>query len=109
MVSTDVASALTYATLLLVDAQKDITSSNILALTKAAGVNVDKTSAEIFAKYATPSLVESLITKMTTVGGGVAAGSAPAASGSAPAAAKEEEKKKESESEDDGDAFGGLF
>ncbi|KAG2373655.1 hypothetical protein C9374_011944 [Naegleria lovaniensis] len=108
MVSSDVASALTYATLLLVDAQKDITSSNILALTKAAGVNVDKTSAEVFAKYATPSLVESLITKMTTVGGGVAAGSAPAATAT-PAAAKEEEKKKESESEDDADAFGGLF
>ena len=104
-----VSEALTYATLLLVDAQKDITSSNILALTKAAGVNVDKTSAEIFAKYATPSLVDTLITKMTTVGGSVASGASSAATSAPAAAAKEEEKKKESESEDDGDAFGGLF
>jgi len=98
--------ALTYATLLLVDAQKDITSANLLSITKAAGVNVDKSSADVFAKFATPSMVDALIEKLTAVG---SSGSAPVAAAASSAPAAVEAKKEESEEEEDGDAFGGLF
>ncbi|KAL9653120.1 hypothetical protein ABK040_006338 [Willaertia magna] len=96
----------TYAALLLHDAQKDITSANIQALAKAAGANVDKLSADIFAKFATPSLLDTLIEKLTTVG---AVSGGAAATTTTTTVAPVEETKPESEEEEEEDAFGGLF
>jgi len=110
--------ACTYAALLLKDSQKEVTADNINALLKAAGVKVDASYARAFAKVLTPSTLDSLLEKLSKVGGAApasatAASAAPAATTAASAAAagkKEPEKEKsESEEEEDEDAFGGLF
>jgi large subunit ribosomal protein LP1 len=100
--------ALAFAALLLKDSEKDISADNIQKLTTAAGVKVDASFVQIFASVITADSLNSLVERLSKVGG-----SAPAAatSGSAPAAKAEETKKEESESEEesDEDAFGGLF
>lgn len=108
--------ACTYAALLLKDSQKDVTADNINALLKAAGVEVDASYARAFAKVLTPSTLDSLVDKLSKVGGAApaaatATSAAPAAATAAAAAGKKEpeKEKSESEEEEDEDAFGGLF
>ena len=100
--------ACAYAALLLKDSQKDLTAENINAVAAAAGVKVDASFAQVFARVLTQDSLNTLVQKLSKVGG---AAPAVASSGAAPAAAPAAaEKKPETESEEeDDDAFGGLF
>ena len=42
--------SVSYAALILADAEQEITSEKLLAITKAAGANVDQVWADVFAK-----------------------------------------------------------
>ena len=93
--------ACAYATLIL---QDNVDGAKIVAVCKAAGVDVSKGLATNFAKYASAADLDSIL-KNIAVGGGGAAAAAPAAGGkAAPAAAAPAE-----ESEEDDDMGMDLF
>jgi len=97
--------ACTYATLILHDAEQEITADSIKAIVNAAGVEVSDIWFNLFAKAMGGADIEKICTSFGT-GGGAPAAAAPAA-GDAPAAAVEEEEEEEEEEEiADG---GGLF
>ncbi|KAI3604263.1 60s acidic ribosomal protein p1-alpha 5 [Moniliophthora roreri] len=108
--STDLAPA--YAALILADEGVEITSDKILALTTAAGVEVEPIWASLLAKALEGKDVKELLSNIgsgggapaAAVGGGAAAGGAAAAE-----APKEEEKKEEEKEESDEDMGFGLF
>lgn len=108
--------ACTYAALMLHDSGK-LDADNILAVTKAAGVDVSVGMAHAFANALATINIEDVIAGMTFSGGAgtassAAAGGAASASGSgagdkaAPAA---EAKKEEPAEEEDDDMGFGLF
>ena len=96
--------ACTYAALLLQGSGKTDEAS-IVAVTKAAGVTVNKQLAGQFAAFASKADFADVLGNLSLGGGGAAA---PAAGGSAPAAAAKAAPKEESEEEDDF-GMGGLF
>ena len=109
MASADLAA--TYAALILADDGIDITSEKILALTNAAGVELEPIWASLLAKALEGKNVKELLSNVGS-GGGAPAAAAPAAGGGAGAAAeapKEEAKKEEEKEESDDDMGFGLF
>ena len=102
--------AIAFAALLLKDSDKDISADNINALAKAAGVKVEKSHVELFSTFVTKDSLDTLVERLSKVGGSAPAASSASSTG-APAAKVEEAKKEESESDEpsDDDAFGGLF
>jgi large subunit ribosomal protein LP1 len=95
-------SALSYAALILADAEVEISSDNLLALTKAANVEVDKIYADLFSKALEGQDIKALLTNFSagaaaapSVGGAVAGGAA------AEEAAEEPEEEAKEESDDD--------
>jgi ribosomal protein L12E/L44/L45/RPP1/RPP2 len=97
--------ACTYAALLLADSGK-IDADTILAVTKAAKVDVSKGMATAFAGVAKTADFTKIL---STVSFGAPAGAAaPAAAAAAPAAGKAAAAAKP-ESSDDDDDMGGLF
>ncbi|KAF9044959.1 60s acidic ribosomal protein-domain-containing protein [Panaeolus papilionaceus] len=109
MASTDLAA--TFAALILADDGIEITSDKIVALTSAAGVELEPIWATLLAKALEGKNVKELLSNVGSGGGAPAAGSAaPAASsgGAAAEAPKAEEKVEEKEESDDDMGFG-LF
>uniref|UniRef100_A0A060T799 ARAD1B17974p n=1 Tax=Blastobotrys adeninivorans TaxID=409370 RepID=A0A060T799_BLAAD len=94
--------AVSYATLILADSEVEITADKLLALTKAAGVDVEPIWANVYAKAVEGKDLKDILFAFGAAGPAVAA--APAAGGDAGAAeaAKEEEKVEEESDEDMG-------
>jgi len=104
--------AATYAALILADEGIEITADKILALTQAAGVELEPIWAALLTKALEGKNVKELLSNVGSGGGGPAQGVvAGGATGGAPAAAadKEEEKKEEEKEESDDDMGFGLF
>ncbi|CAE6435942.1 unnamed protein product [Rhizoctonia solani] len=103
--------AATYAALILADDGVEITSDKIVAITNAAGVELEPIWASLLAKALEGKNVKDLLSNVGG-GGAPAAGAAPAAAaagGAAPAEAAKEEKKEEEKEESDEDMGFGLF
>ncbi|KAG7192668.1 60S acidic ribosomal protein P1 [Scheffersomyces spartinae] len=99
--------AISYAALILADAEIQISADNLLSVTKAAGASVDQVWADVFAKALDgQNLKELLFSFAASAPAAASTGSAPAASGDAPAA---EEKEEEAAEESDDDMGFGLF
>merc|ERR1711879_201487 len=88
--------AITYAALILHDDGVEITDDKLMAVVKAAGVNVQPVWARLFSKALAGKDLDDLI---LSAGGSAA----PAAGGAAEEAPKAEEKKVEEEEESDDD------
>ncbi|CAA7263440.1 unnamed protein product [Cyclocybe aegerita] len=95
--------AATYAALILADDGIEITSDKIIALTNAAGVELEPIWASLLAKALEGKNVKELLSNVGSGGGAPAAGAPAAAAGGAAAAEapKEEEKEEEKEESDD--------
>ncbi|CEP24120.1 unnamed protein product [Cyberlindnera jadinii] len=100
--------ALSYAALILADAEVEVSADNLLALTKAANVEVDKIYADLFSKALDGQDIKALLTNFSAGAAAAPVGGAAAAGGAAAeeAAAEEEEEAKE---ESDDDMGFGLF
>ncbi|KAI0340299.1 ribosomal protein 60S [Trametopsis cervina] len=104
--------AATYAALILADDNVEITSEKIVALTTAAGAELEPIWATLLAKALEGKNVKELLSNVGAGGGAPATGAASAAGGAAAAAADEpaaEEKKEEEKEESDDDMGFGLF
>ncbi|KAK9478693.1 ribosomal protein 60S [Lipomyces japonicus] len=102
--------AISYAALILADAEVEITSDALLSLTKAANVEVEPIWASLFAKALEGKDVKELLTAVGSAGAAAPAAAGAAAAGGAAAAeeAAVEEKVEEKEESDDDMGFG-LF
>lgn len=99
--------SVSYAALILADSDVEISSANLLAVTKAAGASVDDVWADVFAKgLEGKDLKEILFSFAAAAPASGAAPAAAAASGDAPAAEAAVEEEKE---ESDDDMGFGLF
>merc|ERR1712233_177935 len=85
--------SVSYAALILADAELELSSDNLLALTQAAGATVDAVWADVFAKALEGQNLKELLFSF--------AASAPAASAGASEAAEEKEEEAAEESDDD--------
>ncbi|KAI0260069.1 60s acidic ribosomal protein-domain-containing protein [Gloeopeniophorella convolvens] len=103
--------AATYASLILADDGVDITSEKILAITNAAGVELEPIWASLLAKALEGKNVKDLLSNVGAGGGAPAVGAPAAAAGGAAASAEApaEEKKEEEKEESDDDMGFGLF
>ncbi|KAH3665681.1 hypothetical protein OGAPHI_003869 [Ogataea philodendri] len=97
-----------YAALILADAELEISSANLQSVLSAAGASVDKIWTDVFAKALDGQNLKELLFSISASAPAAAAGSAPAAAagGAAEAAAEEEP---EAEEEEDDDMGFGLF
>merc|ERR1711918_322291 len=82
--------ALSYAALILADADMDVTAENLTKITSAAGVSAPAYMAALFEKVNSMNSVQDMVKKASVVGSG-GGGGAPAAGGAAAAAPVEEE------------------
>ena len=99
--------SVSYAALILADAEIEITSDKLLAITKAAGASVEDVWADVYAKALEGKDLKELLFSLAAAAPAAApAGGAAAAAGDAPAAAEEAEEEAE---ESDGDMGMGLF
>jgi large subunit ribosomal protein LP1 len=99
--------SVSYAALILADAELEITADNLLAITKAAGASVEGVWADVYAKALEgKNLKELLFSFAASAPASASSGSAAAASSDAPAAEEEVEEEKE---ESDDDMGFGLF
>ncbi|KAL6450506.1 RPP1B 60S acidic ribosomal protein P1-B [Candida maltosa Xu316] len=102
--------SVSYAALILADAEQEITSEKLLAITKAAGATVDQIWADVFAKAVEgknlKELLFSFAASAPAAGAAAAAGSSAAAAGGEAAA---EEAEEEAAEESDEDMGFGLF
>ena len=99
--------ACTYAVLML-QGSGNCDEASILAVTKAAGVTVNKQLAAQFAAFAQKTDFQDVLGNIS-VGGGSAAPAAAAAPAAGGAAAPAAAAKKEESEEDDDFGMGGLF
>ncbi|CAE6461211.1 60S acidic ribosomal protein P1 OS=Neosartorya fumigata (strain ATCC MYA-4609 / Af293 / CBS 101355 / FGSC A1100) GN=AFUA_1G06830 PE=3 SV=1 [Rhizoctonia solani AG-1 IB] len=103
--------AATYAALILADDGVEISSDKIVAITNAAGVELEPIWASLLAKALEGKNVKDLLSNVGGGGAPAAGAAAPAAAagGAAPAEAAKEEKKEEEKEESDDDMGFGLF
>ncbi|KAG9103727.1 hypothetical protein FRC06_008584 [Ceratobasidium sp. 370] len=103
--------AATYAALILADDGIEITSDKIVAITNAAGVELEPIWASLLAKALEGKNVKDLLSNVGGGGAPAAGAAAPAAAagGAAPAEEAKEEKKEEEKEESDEDMGFGLF
>lgn len=97
-----------YAALILADAEKEISSENLQTVLSAAGASVDSIWTSVFAKALEGKNLKEILFSMAAAAPAAGAASAGAAAGGASeeaAAAAEEEEKEES----DDDMGFGLF
>ncbi|KAG5360299.1 60S acidic ribosomal protein [Yarrowia sp. B02] len=94
-----------YAALILADAEVEISSDKLIAITKAAGSPVEQVWADVFAKALAGKDLKEILFNIGASGPAAAAAPAAAASSDAPAAEEKEEEKEES----DDDMGFGLF
>ncbi|KAI5970232.1 RPP1B [Candida margitis] len=104
-------SSISYAALILADAEQEITSDKLLAITKAAGAQVDSIWADVFAKALEGKDLKELLFSFaaSAPASGAAAGGAAAGAADAGAAPAEEAKEEEDKEESDDDMGFGLF
>lgn len=102
-------SALSYAALILADADVEITSEKLMTLTEAAKVQIEGIWADIFTRALEGQNLKDLLVNFSA--GGAAAPSASVGGGAAGEAAgeAEEEKEEEAKEESDDDMGFGLF
>ncbi|KAK6868666.1 Large ribosomal subunit protein P1B [Candida tropicalis] len=101
--------SVSYAALILADAEQEITAEKLLAITKAAGANVDAIWADVFAKAVEGKDLKELLFSFAASAPAAASGaSAGAAAGGASEEAAEEAAEEEKEESDDDMGFG-LF
>ena len=95
--------SLSYASLILADAEQQITSEKLLAITAAAGATVESSWADVFAKALEGKDLKELLFSFAAAGPSApaAAGAAAATSGSAEEAAEEAAEEEKEESDDD--------
>ena len=94
--------SVSYAALILADAEQEITSEKLLAITKAAGANVDQVWADVFAKAVEGKNLKELLFSF--------AAAAPASGAAAGGEAAAEEAAEEEAAEESDDDMGfGLF
>ncbi|AAS52176.2 ADR256Wp [Eremothecium gossypii ATCC 10895] len=101
-----VETALSYAALILADAEVEISSENLLTLTRNANVEVEGIWADIYAKALESQNLKDLLVKFE---GGAAAAPAAGAAAAGGAAAEEEAEPEEAKEESDDDMGFGLF
>ncbi|RCK65463.1 60S acidic ribosomal protein P1-B [Candida viswanathii] len=102
--------SVSYAALILADAEQEITAEKLLALTKAAGASVDAIWADVFAKAVEgKDLKELLFSFAASAPAAAAGGAAAGAAAAGDAAAAEEEAAEEEKEESDDDMGFGLF
>jgi len=110
MASSDLAA--TYAALILADDGIEITADKIVALTQAAGIDVEPIWAALLTKALEGKNVKELLSNVGSGGGGPApvVGGGGGGGGAAAAVEEEKEEKKEEEKEESDDDMGfGLF
>ncbi|AWU76672.1 60S acidic ribosomal protein P1-B [Pichia kudriavzevii] len=95
-----------YAALILADAEKEVSSENLQTVLNAAGANVDSIWTSVFAKALEGKDLKEILFSMAAAAPAAAAGSAAAAGGAEEAAAEAVEEEKE---ESDDDMGFGLF
>ncbi|KAL1922271.1 ribosomal protein P1 [Calcarisporiella thermophila] len=100
--------AVVYATLILADEGIEVSADKILALTKAANIEVEPVWASVFAKALEGKNVKEMLQKVGSAAPSAAPAGGAAAGGAAPAAEEKKEEKEEEEEEDDDMGFG-LF
>lgn len=99
--------SVSYAAMILADAGVEITSDNLLSITKAAGASVDDIWANVFAKALEGRDLKELLFSFAAAPAAGASAGAAAAGG---AAAVEEAAVEEEEAEESDDDMGmGLF
>ncbi|KAK9332548.1 60s acidic ribosomal protein-domain-containing protein [Lipomyces starkeyi] len=98
--------AISYAALILADAEVEITSDKLLSLTKAAGVEVEPIWASLFAKALEGKDIKDLLTNVGAAGAAPAAGAPAAGAAATEAAAEEVVEEKEEEKEESDDDMG---
>ncbi|QID84085.1 60S acidic ribosomal protein P1-beta [Saccharomyces pastorianus] len=102
-------SIISFAAFILADAGLEITSDNLLAITKAAGANVDNVWADVYAKALEGKDLKEILSGFHNAGPAAASGSASGAAAAGGDAAAEEEKEEEAAEESDDDMGFGLF
>lgn len=95
-----------YAALILADAEKEVSSENLQTVLNAAGANVDSIWTSVFAKALEGKDLKEILFSMAAAAPAAAAGSAAVAGGAEEAAAEAVEEEKE---ESDDDMGFGLF
>ncbi|KAL6930791.1 ribosomal protein P1A [Hanseniaspora guilliermondii] len=100
-------SALSFATLILADAEIEVTSENLLKLASAAGYEVESIFADIYAKAIGSQDIAALLSNFSAAPAASGAVASGAAAGSETAA--EEEKEESAAEESDDDMGFGLF
>ncbi|KAK6464317.1 60S acidic ribosomal protein type P1-B [Scheffersomyces coipomensis] len=96
--------SVSYAALILADAEQEISSEKLLAITKAAGANVEDVWASVYAKALEGKNLKELLFSFAAsapASAGGAAAASGAAAGGAEAAAEEEVEEEKEESDDD--------
>ncbi|KAM9931562.1 hypothetical protein OXX80_008784 [Metschnikowia pulcherrima] len=100
--------SVSYAALILADAGVEISSNNLLSVTKAAGASVDNVWADVFAKALEGKDLKELLFSFAASAPAASSGSGAAAAGGASEAAAEEKEEEAAEESDDDMGFG-LF
>ncbi|KAL6944582.1 ribosomal protein P1A [Hanseniaspora osmophila] len=101
--------ALSYAALILVDAEVEISTDNLLSLTKAANIEVEGIWADIFSKALESQNIKDLLVNFSAGAAPAGAAAGGAAAGGAAAAEEEAEEEEEAKEESDDDMGFGLF
>ncbi|EEU08973.1 Rpp1bp [Saccharomyces cerevisiae JAY291] len=103
-------SIISFAAFILADAGLEITSDNLLTITKAAGANVDNVVwADVYAKALEGKDLKEILSGFHNAGPVAGAGAASGAAAAGGDAAAEEEKEEEAAEESDDDMGFGLF
>lgn len=100
--------SVSYAALILADAELEFTSANLLALTQAAGASVDAVWADVFAKALEGQNLKELLFSFAASAPAASAGASGASAGAAVEEAAEEKEESAAEESDDDMGFG-LF
>ncbi|GMM50948.1 hypothetical protein DASB73_019060 [Starmerella bacillaris] len=103
--------AISYAAIILADAEVEVTADKLLALTKAANVeDIEPIIAQLYANAISKADTKELLTAFgASAAPAAAAGAGAAAGAAATEEAAAEEKKKEEEEESDDMDMGMLF
>ncbi|KAG7663372.1 RPP1B [[Candida] subhashii] len=101
--------SVSYAALILADAEQEITSQKLLAITKAAGASVESVWADVFAKAVEGKNLKELLFSFAASGPAAGTGAPAAGAAAGGEAAAEEEKEEEAAEESDEDMGFGLF
>ncbi|CCD24987.1 ribosomal protein P1 NDAI_0E01710 [Naumovozyma dairenensis CBS 421] len=102
-------SALSYAALILADAEVEITSEKLITLTEAANVPVEGIWADIFAKALLNQNLKELMVSFSAGAAAPAGAAGSSATAGAAGEAAEEKEEEEAKEESDDDMGFGLF